>query len=215
MVGRTATAPFDPSTIHDRARKHGSGEPHAGHAARSSTQLRLHAHRGRGRATDDHGTHRHSSITITYDLYGHLLPGAHDRTGQQLQAYIDAASTPVGRGGILTDAGWQSSGMQAVCQPRSRNTSGVSVGTLRHTSAVVPEAPLRTTRNGLAADGEWMLCCETLASRGGAMRGHWKIFEGRHGSHNSGSTSTCSNRAKYSGDVPPRERAGGVPRTRR
>ena len=46
----------------------------------------------------------HSSITITYDLYGHLFPGAHDRTGQQLQAYIDAASTPVGEVAIPTDA---------------------------------------------------------------------------------------------------------------
>jgi len=34
----------------------------------------------------------HSSITVTFNLYGHLFPGTHARTGQQLQAYIDAAT---------------------------------------------------------------------------------------------------------------------------
>lgn len=34
----------------------------------------------------------HSSVAITYNLYGHLFPGTHDRAGQQLQAYLDAAT---------------------------------------------------------------------------------------------------------------------------
>ena len=46
----------------------------------------------------------HSSITITYNLYGHLFPGAHARTGEQLQAYIDAANDPAQGAAVPGDA---------------------------------------------------------------------------------------------------------------
>jgi len=35
----------------------------------------------------------HSSIAITYDLYGHLMPGSEDETRELVDAYLDRAST--------------------------------------------------------------------------------------------------------------------------
>ena len=34
----------------------------------------------------------HSSITITFDRYGHLFPAAEDASAAALQAYLDAAN---------------------------------------------------------------------------------------------------------------------------
>lgn len=34
----------------------------------------------------------HSSITVTYDRYGHLMPGAHDEAAQLLDSYLSRAS---------------------------------------------------------------------------------------------------------------------------
>ncbi len=35
----------------------------------------------------------HSSIQVTYDKYGHLMPGAHDEAANLLDAYLDCANT--------------------------------------------------------------------------------------------------------------------------
>lgn len=35
----------------------------------------------------------HSSITVTLDLYGHLLPGAEDEAAELMDAYIERQRT--------------------------------------------------------------------------------------------------------------------------
>ena len=36
----------------------------------------------------------HSSITITFDRYGHLMPGSEDEAAELLDAYLERANTP-------------------------------------------------------------------------------------------------------------------------
>ena len=94
VVGRTPTAPFDPSTIHDRARKTWRAAELAGltlHEARHSYASMLIASGAEPRTVME--LMGHSSITVTFDTYGHLFPGTHDRTGKQLQQYIEAEKT--------------------------------------------------------------------------------------------------------------------------
>jgi integrase len=37
----------------------------------------------------------HSSITITFDLYGHLMPGYMDEAAEMLDAYLAGSDTAV------------------------------------------------------------------------------------------------------------------------
>jgi integrase len=95
VLGRTATAPFDPSTIHDRARRAWSTAKLASitlHEARHSYASMLIAAGAEPRTVME--LMGHSSITVTYDLYGHLFPGTHERTGEQLQTYLDSQRAP-------------------------------------------------------------------------------------------------------------------------
>jgi hypothetical protein len=41
----------------------------------------------------------HSSITTTYDRYGHLMPGVEEESGGHLQAFLDAEATTDGATG--------------------------------------------------------------------------------------------------------------------
>jgi hypothetical protein len=90
VLGRTPTAPFDPSTIHARATKAWNSLALARitlHEARHTYASMLIAAGEEPRTVME--VLGHSSITITYDLYGHLFPGTHARAGQQLQEYLD------------------------------------------------------------------------------------------------------------------------------
>jgi hypothetical protein len=95
VFGRTTTNPFDPSTIHARARKVWSeaGLPSLSlHEARHSYASMLIAAGDAPRSIME--LMGHSSITVTYDTYGKLFLGTHASSGDRLQTYIDAASNP-------------------------------------------------------------------------------------------------------------------------
>jgi hypothetical protein len=69
------------------------GEAHAHHAPRSAAHVRVADDRGereRQGTVDLHGAREHS---ITYDRYGHLMPGNEDEAAALLDAYLERANT--------------------------------------------------------------------------------------------------------------------------
>jgi len=93
VFGRTAEAPFDPSTVVDRARK--------AWAKAGLTRIGLHECRhtfaslmiAAGVNAKALATYMgHASVTITFDLYGHLMPGNEQEAAGMLDALLDAAT---------------------------------------------------------------------------------------------------------------------------
>jgi integrase len=103
VFGRTATMPFDPSTVRRRAlrawgwRKEGNrwipgddaSEPIGLHECRHTFASLLIAAGENIKAVSTYMGH--ASVTITLDLYGHLLPGSEAQSAVQLGAFLDAA----------------------------------------------------------------------------------------------------------------------------
>jgi len=94
VFGRTATAPFTPSAVRRRALA--AWEPPEGEE-RVNEPIGLHEARHTLASTmiaagADLKTLStcmgHSSITITIDRYGHLLPGSEDEAAAKLDAYL-------------------------------------------------------------------------------------------------------------------------------
>ncbi len=92
VLGRTAEAPFDPSTVVDRARK--------AWAKAGLTTIGLHECRhtfaslmiAAGVNAKALATYMgHASVTITFDLYGHLMPGNEEEAAERLDALLDGA----------------------------------------------------------------------------------------------------------------------------
>jgi integrase len=94
VVGRTATTPLDPGRVAARARtawRRAGLTPITLHEARHSYASMLIAAGSEPRTVME--LMGHSSISVTYNVYGKLFPGTHARAGQRLQAYIDAETS--------------------------------------------------------------------------------------------------------------------------
>jgi integrase len=90
--GRTPTLPFDPSVIHDRARrawKHAGLAPIGLHECRHTYAAHMIAAGINPKALSQYMGH--SSITITLDRYGHLMPGAEHQAATMLDDYLLSA----------------------------------------------------------------------------------------------------------------------------
>jgi integrase len=96
VFGRKDSAPFCPPTLRNRALKAWEGmEPIGFHEARHTFASLL----------IDAGTNPkaiqtfmgHSSISITFDVYGHLMPGSRDEVRECMDAYLAscASNAPV------------------------------------------------------------------------------------------------------------------------
>jgi integrase len=106
VFGRTAALPFVPSSIRSRAiaswdtanvreekRAEGSGgkpaslEPIALHEARHTFASLLIDAGVNAKAVQEFMGH--STITMTFDTYGHLMPGARDQVRERMNAYLE------------------------------------------------------------------------------------------------------------------------------
>jgi integrase len=95
--GRTASQPFDPSTVQDRgdaAWRKARLKRITPHGCRHSYGSILIAAGVNAKAVQTFMGH--SSITVTYDIYGHLLPGSEAEAASLADAYVAAQ---VERGG--------------------------------------------------------------------------------------------------------------------
>ena len=98
VFGRSADAPFDPSTVVDRARKAWAqaGVTSIGlHECRHTFASLMIAAGVNAKALSTYMGH--SSITITLDRYGHLFPGNEDEAAGLLDAYLERAILPSAR----------------------------------------------------------------------------------------------------------------------
>ena len=92
VFGRTAEAPFDPSTVVDRARKAWSKaalRPIGLHECRHTFASLMIAAGINAKALATYMGH--ASVTITFDLYGHLMPGNEAEAAGLLDALLDGA----------------------------------------------------------------------------------------------------------------------------
>ena len=92
VFGRTAELPFDPSTITDRARKAWSRAelpPIGLHECRHTFASLMIAAGVNAKALATYMGH--ASVTITFDLYGHLMPGNEEEAAERLDALLEAA----------------------------------------------------------------------------------------------------------------------------
>jgi integrase len=93
VFGRTTTQPFQPVTVGDRAKAAWTA---AGlnaitlHEARHTFASLMIAAGVNAKALSSYLGH--ASVTITYDRYGHLMPGNEAEASQKLAAYLEAAS---------------------------------------------------------------------------------------------------------------------------
>jgi integrase len=92
VFGRSATAPFCPATVRNRALRAWKGmKPIGLHEARHTFASLL----------IDAGTNPkaiqtfmgHASISITFDVYGHLMPGSRDEVRERMDAYLATCAT--------------------------------------------------------------------------------------------------------------------------
>jgi integrase len=98
--GRTDTLAFDPSVIHDRARKawKEAGLPAVGlHECRHTYAAHMIAAGVNPKALCTYMGH--SSITVTLDRYGHLMPGAEHEAAAMLDDYLARADDAYARPG--------------------------------------------------------------------------------------------------------------------
>lgn len=94
VFGRSATRPFNPSSVWARAeRAWGKKEldPIGLHEARHTYASLMIAAGVNAKALSSYMGH--SSVTITYDRYGHLMPGSEDEAAALLDAYLARADT--------------------------------------------------------------------------------------------------------------------------
>src|SRR5262249_9010796 len=106
VFGRQADLPFDPGGLPERAataRARAAAERRGGGPRGEAVgPLNLHECRhtfaslmiAAGVNAKALSTYMgHSSVTITYDRYGHLMPGAESEAGSLLDAYLERANT--------------------------------------------------------------------------------------------------------------------------
>jgi integrase len=102
VVGRSTDRPFEPVSVGERAKKAWRAwrdpddqdrrlEPLTLHEARHTYASILIAAGLNAKAITAYMGH--SSITITYDRYGHLMPGSEDEARAQLDAFMERADT--------------------------------------------------------------------------------------------------------------------------
>jgi integrase len=85
---------FDPATVHDRARRawrRAGLDPITLHEARHTFASLMIAAGVNAKALSVYLGH--ASVTITYDRYGHLMPGNESEAAARLDAYLEAADT--------------------------------------------------------------------------------------------------------------------------
>jgi integrase len=93
MFGRSSGEPFASTTIGKRAEaawKAAGVEPTTFHACRHSYASTMIAADVNPKALSSFMGH--ASITVTFDLYGHLMRGAEDEAASLLDAYLAAAT---------------------------------------------------------------------------------------------------------------------------
>ncbi len=93
VFGRTASQPFVPSTVRANALKAWKDsplEPIGLHQARHTAASFMIAAGANAKALSV--VMGHASIEITFNRYGHLMPGSEDEVGQRLAAYLDASN---------------------------------------------------------------------------------------------------------------------------
>jgi len=96
VFGRTAEAAFDPSTVTDRARKtwaRAELTPIGLHECRHTFASLMIAAGVNAKALATYMGH--ASVTITFDLYGHLMPGNETEAAGLLDALLDGASAHI------------------------------------------------------------------------------------------------------------------------
>jgi integrase len=101
---RTLDGPFSDVSVGQRARKAWVAQclqPITLHACRhtfASLMIAAMTDAGRFNPQTLQKIMGHSSITTTYDRYGHLMPGVEEESGGHLQAFLDAEATTDGAG---------------------------------------------------------------------------------------------------------------------
>jgi integrase len=101
--GRTAELPFEPVSVRARALsawKAAELEPIGLHEARHSFASLMIAAGVNGKALSSYLGH--SSISITFDRYGHLMPGNEEEAAALLDAYLAPNSTKPPLAGMKT-----------------------------------------------------------------------------------------------------------------
>ena len=106
VVGRGADGdrPFNDSTIAERARnawRRAGLEPITLHEARHTFASLMIAAGVNAKALASYMGH--SSVTITYDRYGHLMPGNKDKAAALLDAYLERANSRARRAAVGDD----------------------------------------------------------------------------------------------------------------
>jgi integrase len=94
VFGRTEARPFCPSTVYVRARKAWKAAklaPITLHEARHTYASLMIAAGVNAKALSTYMGH--ASVTITYDRYGHLMPGNEEEAAGLLDAYLERANT--------------------------------------------------------------------------------------------------------------------------
>jgi integrase len=94
-LGATPEAAFVASTIDNRAKRGWAAaalEPITLHEARHTFASLLITSGANPRAVQTFMGH--STITMTFDHYGHLFPGAHDEVRERMDAYLALAASP-------------------------------------------------------------------------------------------------------------------------
>lgn len=94
VYGRTADTPFDPPTISGRAAtawKRAKCEPITLHECRHTFASMCIAAGVNAKALSTYMGH--SSITVTLDRYGHLMPGNEEEAASLMDAYLERAAT--------------------------------------------------------------------------------------------------------------------------
>src|SRR5207253_8928901 len=94
VFGRAARDPFNPATVNNRARRAWAAArlvPIGLHEARHTYASLMIAAGVNAKALSTYMGH--SSVTITYDRYGHLMPGNEDEAAAHLDAYLARADT--------------------------------------------------------------------------------------------------------------------------
>ncbi len=97
VFGRTHDPPFDPAVLRARglrAWKKAELDPITPHEARHTFASLMIAAGVNAKALSTYMGH--SSVTITYDRYGHLMPGNEDEAAALLDAYLDRQTSSSG-----------------------------------------------------------------------------------------------------------------------
>jgi integrase len=94
VFGRSATSPFDPVSVAARASKAWTAAKLTGitlHEARHTFASLMIAAGVNAKALSSYMGH--ASVTITYDHYGHLMPGNEDEAAKLLDEYLARTDT--------------------------------------------------------------------------------------------------------------------------